>query len=161
MQSKPHFIPVNNKVEESLTGGFDTIVDVIMRGETSVNWGPLTDALIGENDKQTAKNIWQFVRKSVRYVEDKDTERIKHAPKTLWDGFGDCKSMALLTGSLLSSAGIKHKFRIVRYDKSRPLNGHIYAVAVIDGKEIPVDPVYDRFGYEPTYWTKEDTTIRI
>lgn len=146
-----------NIIVENFRGGIKDILGAILRedSENHSNFYELANELKGKTKRETARNIWSFIRGNIRYAPDSGAEVIKSPAKLLYDGVGDCKSMAILAAAILKNLGIKYKYRLVFYDKNKPEQGHIYIV-VNDGSKIVIDPVYDKFDKELSYWKKVD-----
>ena len=105
---------------------------------------------------QSARAVWSWIRKHIRYKLDPIGLQISKSPaKTLTDGFADCKAMSILAGSILFCLGIPHKFRFTSYDSRIPEPTHVYVVALDGNREIPLDPVMSRFA-EKRYAHKKD-----
>lgn len=117
----------------------------------------LAQKLRGATDFETCKNVWNFTKKSIKYIQDAaGYERVKLANKTVFDAFGDCKSMTILIISLLRENGITAKKRFVSWSKDADVT-HVYAVAILrGGEEILLDAVHTRFNSEVKYASKID-----
>ena len=112
--------------------------------------------LRGRNDKETIHNIYKFIRLNVAYVKDEqNNDTVKTVNATLYDGFGDCKVMTGLGGALCRELGIPYKIRFTSYDNNNRVS-HVYIVALADGKEVILDPVYWMFNREiPFDWCED------
>lgn len=109
------------------------------------------------DDYQTLENIWDFVKEHIKYIVDiPGHEKIKSPGATWKDKFGDCKSHSVLVGSLLHNLGFDFVYRVAFYDAAHPELGHIYCVAVLDGKEVIVDTVNTAFDKQEPYWKAFD-----
>ena len=105
-------------------------------------------------------DLWAYVRNNVPYVPDPvGIQQIKHPARTWEDaerGEGsDCKSMSIFIRFCLYNMGIPHVLRFASYVKSKRIQ-HVYVVALIDGQEVPIDTVYEKFGQEVDYTWKTD-----
>jgi hypothetical protein len=80
-------------------------------------------------------------------------ERVKSSNKTIFDGFGDCKSFTILEISLLRELGITCKYKFVSWQAGQPVT-HVYAVAIVDNQEILLDAVHTKFNDEVAYVSK-------
>jgi len=144
-------------------GGFNDIVAEILAEDAEkdhTNFYRLAQSLKGKSQTQTLKNVWAFVRKNVRYIEDGRIEKVKSPARTLADGFGDCKSMALLSGALIKNLGFPYRYRVARYDPNNPEQGHIYVITEAERKKTILDPVHSVFNKEEKFWKKMDTQIQ-
>lgn len=116
--------------------------------------------LKGRDDLQTLRNVWRFVRRTIKYQRDEEGHEVVKTPGcTLADRYGDCKSMSVMTGSLLRALGFPFVYRVAYYDPAEPQQGHIYAVVKYSEREIIVDPVHWEFNAQEPYWKKEDYPV--
>lgn len=100
----------------------------------------------GESVKQTAFNIWKFLRYNLRYKADSNSQQnIKLPSALLRTGYGDCKSFSLFTGAILTALGIPFKYVYVSYDPGNKTPSHVY-VQLDNG--IIIDGVYSYFNRE-------------
>ncbi len=99
--------------------------------------------LEANTDRETAKNIWQFVRENVAYKEDSkdgETEILRRPGRSLADMKGDCDCANILISAILKNLDIPHYYKVVAYENVGAWQ-HIYPV-VIDrqtGKHIAID----------------------
>ena len=107
---------------------------------------------IGSNQKETCYNVWEFLRNNVKYKAEpasdqtvKTIARIYHDRKT----GNDCKHFTTFVSTILLCLNIPVKLRLVSFDPFNRTPTHIYAVAIINGKEVPVDAVINKFGANP------------
>jgi len=107
---------------------------------------------LGETDKQTLKNLWTFLKKNVRYkAEPVTNQSVKSLARIYQDkNIGnDCKHFSSFIAVYCIKHGIPVMLRLVSFKPNDPTPTHIYPVAKIKGKEIPVDAVIDYFGINP------------
>lgn len=115
------------------------------------------------NPKTSAKLIFIFCKNAVPYNKEPGTRQTaKTVNRILWDAKkhgGDCKHYATLCASLCKALNIPVKLRLIsqRHDTKQP--NHIYAVAIIDGKEVIIDPVLKTFDTEARYDHKFDINL--
>ncbi len=139
-------------------GDVEDIVQVILEGDkvsapftrkfAKTFKGPIEEVLF---------DIWNFTRSNISYVQDNPGfEKVKSPGATWKDRFGDCKSLSIFVGSILKNLKIPYKYRVAFYDANHPNQGHIYPIAIINGKEIIVDAVNSVFDKEETYWRAYD-----
>ena len=114
--------------------------------------------LLAKSERETLRNVWNFVKKNIRYVEDGARNEIVKSPGKTWhDKTGDCKSMSVMVGALLQNLEFDYFYRVAFYDPSAPQQGHIYPIAKTStGEEIVVDAVHYSFDHEYSYWKKQD-----
>lgn len=139
--------------------GVPEILELIFKAS---QYGPaftakFSPSLRGRDKKESAKNVWRFVRENVKYQRDPaGRETVKSPGKLIYDGVGDCKSFTVLVVSILTNLGIPWRYRVAFYDPKQPNAGHIYPVAIIGGTDVIVDAVHDTFNEEVEYWTAYD-----
>lgn len=111
---------------------------------------------------ETYRAIWKWVRGNIAYVEDAEPQVVKSPGATWVDRTADCKSMAILVGSILQNLKIPYRFKFAFYDQENPEQGHVYVVAPDDrGQWVAIDPVNPVFLDEPKAWktfTKKGNT---
>lgn len=94
--------------------------------------------MVGNNDVETCLNIARWIDEHIEYVEDPIGKQwIKTPARFVDDGEGDCKSFAIFINSCLANCGIDNIFRFVSYKGNE--HTHVYSVAIINGKEYPID----------------------
>lgn len=113
---------------------------------------------------QTAKNVFQFLKKNIRYkIESENNQRIMSPSAIVSLGKNDCKNYALFILGVLDS--LKRKglikndifFRFASYKLLDEIPHHVFAVIVDqDGTEYYIDPVLSSFNERKTYFHKID-----
>jgi len=105
----------------------------------------------GNSEKETAKNIFNFLKDNIRYVEDSvHFQDIRLPNRLIKDGKGDCKSFAMFTASILENLGIPYKFVYTSYTDNR-VPQHVY---VQTDNGIIIDAVWRQFNDEKPYTYK-------
>ena len=101
------------------------------------------------NQRETCKAIFDFLKNKLKYVADGELQLIKLPSALLHTKSGDCKSYSLLTSAILTNLGIPHNFVLTSYNGD-PTPSHIY-VETDDG--CIIDAVWGIFDDEkqPTY----------
>lgn len=118
----------------------------------------LAESLRRGTEEDTCKAVFDFIIENVNYNEDPNgVQWIRTPARLLHDGEGDCKSMAILSASLLNNLGIPCFFRFVSFSKNNQIT-HVYTVTesgiIIDPVErIDGQPV---FNYASQYTYKKD-----
>ena len=111
----------------------------------------LAKNLQGNNEQETFKNIWNFVRNNILYQNDeKGKEQLRRPQRTLHDKTGDCDDFSILISSILMNLGIKHELLVTAYKKESQWQ-HIYPVAYdTQGNRFVIDcvPEIPYFNYE-------------
>jgi len=113
---------------------------------------------------QTAKKLFYFLKKNVRYkIESDQAQRIMSPGAILSLGKNDCKNYALFIMGVLDS--LKRKglinnkiyYRFASYKLLDEIPHHVFAVIQDkDGNEFFIDPVLSKFNERKTYYHKID-----
>lgn len=107
--------------------------------------------------KEGLRKLWSFVKYKIKYQKDEFSKSKQIAPPALWKiGKGDCKSKTLFINAVLRCLEIPYIIRYTNYNKRDRHFKHVYTVAIYQGKELPVDSVYDFFGIEKKFNQKKD-----
>jgi len=138
----------------------------------------------GRTPEETCRNYWQFVYRHIPYKRDKDgVEQVRRPARTWWDRNHadeegkvgvDCDCYTVFLSSMLTNAGIPHKYRITKYPKRPPeipAWQHIYIVVPRDGKPnralkarsdyIVMDCVKNAYDDEQPYLEAKDYNMRL
>jgi len=100
----------------------------------------------------TAKKTFNYIKKNIRYVIEKDDQQLIKAPSAIFaTPSSDCKNYALAINGILDACrrmyGMNYDlyFRFAAYDGTRTPQ-HVFAVMVTnDGQEVWIDPVLNNF----------------
>jgi hypothetical protein len=116
------------------------------------------------NGIQTAKNIFEFLKKNVKYkIESENNQRIMSPSAIISLSKNDCKNYALFIMGVLDS--LKRKglikndifYRFASYKLLDEVPHHVFAVIKDSkGKEFFIDPVLSQFNERKTYYHKID-----
>jgi organic hydroperoxide reductase OsmC/OhrA len=116
------------------------------------------------NGVQTAKKLFEFLKKNVRYkIESDKNQRIMSPSAILSLGKNDCKNYALFIMGVLDS--LKRKglinnkiyYRFASYKLLDEIPHHVFAVIQDEnGNEYFIDPVLSNFNERKTYYHKID-----
>ena len=122
----------------------------------------LAEVLKGRTVKESASNIWHFLRENTAYKLDQDgIEELRTPARSLADGkagldntsFGiDCDDYTILISALLLEMGVSHEYRVAAY-KAPGKFQHIYPVAFDKNGNswvIDVVPEIPHFNFEQT-----------
>jgi len=108
----------------------------------------------GRNTTETARNIYNFLKKEITYKADPEEAQLVKIPgRLVADKVGDCKSYSLFTAAVLGALGKPVNFRYASYTNSTTPS-HVYTTTKDEnGKEVIIDAVYNRFNAEqpPTH----------
>lgn len=111
----------------------------------------------GPGDTKGLKKLWRFVKYEIDYKKDPDGKSIQGTPPATWKlGTADCKNKTLFVNAVLRCLRIPYIIRFTNYERGRKTVSHVYTVAIINGKEVPIDTVWDSFGSEKEYNKKVD-----
>jgi len=107
--------------------------------------------------KEGLRKLWSFVKYKIKYQKDEFSKSKQLAPPALWEiKKGDCKSKTLFINAVLRCLEIPYIIRYTNYNKRDRHFKHVYTVAIYQGKELPIDSVYDFFGIEKKFNQKKD-----
>jgi hypothetical protein len=121
-------------------------------------------SFIGFSQRETLRNIWNFIKKNVRYkVEPESTQYLKSPSAIFTPGTtSDCKNMSLATGGIIDALNrkgnnIKWCYRFASYKLFDKVPGHVFVV-VNPGtnQEIWIDAVLPSFDNHKSYYYKID-----
>lgn len=120
-------------------------------------------AFKGETREKTARNIWQFLKKEIRYQADHaEKQKIRLPNRLLLDGEGDCKSLSLFISAIISNMGMPVNFRYSSYNILNAIPTHVYVTTKDEaGNEIIIDAVWPKFNEEKKYSYKRDIPMTV
>lgn len=153
-------------VEKTKAGNHD-IISVILKNYPAAVEQLKSDEFVqmfaGSNIKQTAFNVWNFLRKSVRYkIDEEGYQFIKLPNVLLQSGVGDCKSLSLFAAAALSVLGCPVVFRFVSFNLLNPIPSHVFVITQdTKGKEIIIDAVWPKFNETKSYFYKKDYVMKV
>lgn len=113
--------------------------------------------------KETARKIFNFLKKNVRYViEPGSKQTVKSPAAILATGYGDCKHYSLFAGGILQNLGIPFAYRFASYKVFDKQPQHVFVV-VNPGtsNEIWIDPVVGDFNYKKPYTYATDRKMAL
>lgn len=157
--------PFNNKkevlVKDQTTG--DIIQAILTAHERyKPEYKKISSLFRGNNNKETAHNIWKYLKTNVRYVvEPENEQRIKSPAAIVATGNttgSDCKNYSLFTAGILEALKIPFAFRFASYSKyGDKTPGHVFVVMYPGTKhEVWIDAVLRAFDYHKPYTYKID-----
>jgi hypothetical protein len=136
------------------------------------DYNKIAREFLGHSTKQTAFNIWNFLKKNVPYKAEPETmQTIKSPSAIIKTGLlgrqslysNDCKNYSLFTGGILSALNrqgykIPFVYRFVSYSLFDSIPGHVFIVINPgnENKEIWIDAVLNEFNYKKPYNYKQD-----
>jgi len=147
----------------------DDIINEILKGHNqySSQYKNISSFFIGSTPKKTLNNIWEFLKKEVKYkVEPESKQTIKSPSAIIATGRttgSDCKNYSLFTAGILDninkmgSQKIPFCFRFTGYKFFDTNPQHVFIVAYPGtDHEIWVDAVLNKFDYKKPYTIKID-----
>lgn len=130
----------------------------------------IAQKLKSRSHKNTCRNIFDFIYTHIQYKPDQVGVEQLRTPNRTWADRStgvDCDCYSIFISSILSNLGIKHYFRITKYN-GKPNFQHVYVVVPKDGKSLTnkasyfvIDPVLDAFNDEKPYSEKFDKVMKI
>jgi hypothetical protein len=157
-------LPAFNNVGKVLIKDQDTkdIIKAIVNAhdQYKCDYDKICSLFYTGNEISTAKNIFNYIKKNVRYIiESDDLQQIKSPSAIFATTSSDCKNYALAINGILDACRRKYGmdcnlyFRFAAYDGSRTPQ-HVFAVMVTKDGEIWIDPVLDYFNEDkqPNYY---------
>lgn len=112
-------------------------------------------------DQNGLKKLWWWVKREIHYIEDPlGVQWIREPARLYADRQGDCKSFTVFIVSVLENIGIPYLVRFVNTERpgSKIVN-HVYPVAIMNGKHVPMDAVYGHFDREHPYYYNRDYSM--
>lgn len=157
MKVETNKIPDSNLDQNTVTrnGNTEDIINSVLRMDKKTGDEFCKFSQQFSDGEEGLRLLWNYTR-NINYQADKKKQIIK-APAALYKmGVGDCKSKTLFINAVLRCLNIPYIIRFANYKKSQKKIKHVYTVALIDGKEFPIDSVYHLFGVEKPYNIKID-----
>ncbi len=112
----------------------------------------------GETVEDIANNLYNFLKKNIRYSEEKEEDQTTAIPSgILTRGYGDCKHYSSFAGGVLDALNrltgkkIKWSYRFASYDPFNKNPHHVFIVIEDRGGEIWIDPTPGSETHEPVW----------
>ncbi len=131
------------------------IIDAILEAHRrhAGDYSKISSFFNAGSKRETARKIFNFLKKNVRYVIEPGTKQTVKSPAAiLATGYGDCKHYSLFAGGVLQNLGIPFAYRFASYKIFDKQPQHVFVV-VNPGtsNEIWIDPVVGDFDYKKPY----------
>lgn len=117
--------------------------------------------LKGKTTEETLRNDANLILRHIKYVKDATgKEQIRSPRRLLHEGKGDCDCFVVFLSSLLTNQNIPHALRVIKQHDDAW--SHIYIVVPnVNGKQVTLDCVTDKFDSEPYYSEKKDFNMAL
>lgn len=153
----------NNKVMEYDDHTTNDIIETLEKyhPQDRKEYDKISDGFWMGNVKDTAKELFDFLKKNVRYKEEPDSYQTSKSPGVLLhQGYGDCKHYtSFITGVVdsLSRKGYPIDSSTYRFVSDTPDKDvhHVFAIVSGDGKSYWTDPVLSRFDQRPIFYKSQ------
>lgn len=129
------------------------------------HYDKIADKFYRKSVKATCRALYDYLEQNIRYdIEPDASQTVKSPAAIVAQGYGDCKHYASFICGVLDALrragklkGFDVVFRFASYDYSRKEPQHVFAVAVVGGREVWIDPVPEAMGFdsrdkEPVYY---------
>lgn len=145
--------------ENADTAGIIQVI-LLADGQAAQYTETVAPLFVGDDLEETCENIFDFLKKNIRYKKDPSGHEQIKSPGRLWEiKEGDCKSFAVFIASILKNLGVPYVYRFAHYPNGiswdKDVN-HVFVVADPWGQKIKIDPVTNYFDYEEPYTYAED-----
>lgn len=128
----------------------------------AADYDKISNYFVGSTPAATLKNVWQFLKKNVKYVIEPDSRQTLKSPAAIVatgnTTGSDCKNYALFTAGIahsLTRKGIQKipvAYRFASYKWYDETPQHVFVVAYPkSANEIWIDPVLSRFNEKKEY----------
>ena len=100
----------------------------------------------------TLNNLWTYIKKTHKYsAEPNENQTVKTLARIYADRNrgNDCKHFTTFITVYCLQHKIPVMLRLVSFKHNDKTPTHIYPVAIVNGREIPVDAVINNFGVNP------------
>jgi hypothetical protein len=150
-------LPEHKEYVYKVEGDTQDIIDTVLNAaKTKVNKQFCKFSEEFSKDEQGLRQLWSFVKYKIVYQKDDDGRQDILLPAALWfRGWGDCKSKTVFIAHVLQCLKIPYIIRFTTYSKGANYT-HVYPVALLNGKSVIIDTVFDFFNREKTYVKKLD-----
>lgn len=124
---------------------------------------------IGEDLEETARNVFDFLKKEFKYKIESEDLQILRSPSAVLgsDRYGiDCKGYATFANGILDAyrrntgENFDVYYRFASYDPFDKTPQHTFAVVKENGKEYWIDPVLDSFNQKKQPYYFKDKKIK-
>jgi hypothetical protein len=120
---------------------------------------------IGSDLQETAKNIYNFLKKNVPYYIESNELQFLKSPSSIISTPSDCKSYALMSCGIADAIrrntgeDIEIVYRFASYDPFDKIPQHVFCVVRGDGEEFWIDPVLNKFNEKKQPYFYKDKNV--
>lgn len=142
----------------------DDIIDAILKAHKlyQPEYKKISSFFKGSNNKETAKNVWNFLKKNVPYKIESGSKQTIKSPSAILLNSGDCKHYASFAGGICAALGIPFAYRFASYKLLDSTPQHVFVVVNPNTEnEIWIDPVLPSFNYKKAYQSATDRKMAI
>jgi hypothetical protein len=124
---------------------------------------------VGDNPEETANNVFNYLKKNVKYVIESDDNQLIKSPAAIiatGKSGSDCKNYALFSAGILDAyrrnEGLDFDlyFRFASYEYNDKTPQHVFCVISDGNEEIWIDPVLDFFNQKKMPYFYKDKKIK-
>ena len=158
--------PYNNRkkilVENQSTN--DIIQSILDNHKKYINeYKNISSFFKGSNNYQTGKNIYNYLKKNIRYkIDSADQQLIKSPAAILATREADCKMYSNFAAGILDNLKIPFVYRFAGYSAFDNQPAHVFVVINPNTKkEIWLDPVLRQYDYKKPYNFKIDKKMAV
>jgi hypothetical protein len=122
----------------------------------------------GDTVKEICSNISEFLKRNIRYKEEKESDQTTSLPAGLLTrGHGDCKHYSSFAGGVLNAINrltgkkIKWCYRFASYDAFNPIPHHVFVVVQDpeSNSEIWIDPTPGSDSHSPVWQVDKKVNV--
>lgn len=144
--------------------GTNDIIKELLKShqEQTAEYDKIYPYFIGRNLRETAGNIFNFLKRNVKYnIEPGSKQTLKSPSSILAQGYGDCKQYSQFIGGILDAikrnkGGLDWCYRFASYNPEKQIQ-HVFVVAKDNaGRVIWIDPVLKALDQRKEYTFKKD-----
>ena len=165
-ENRQHVLIQNQDVSDIITGLLNN--HNLHRSE----YDKIYQYFVGDNNYQTGKKIWQFLKKNVRYKVEPESAQMVKSPAAIVAATingrintSDCKNYSLFTGGILDAINrhggrIDWCYRFASYKLWDKIPQHVFVVINPNtNKEIWIDAVMPTYDNKKAYYYKTDKKV--
>jgi hypothetical protein len=158
----------NQQVMVVRNQGVGDIIQGILstHNQWSKEYDKIASSFIGHSERDTLQNIWEFLKKNVRYNAESEGKQMLKSPSAILatgrTTGSDCKNYSLFTAGILAALArkgykIPFSFRFASYRLNDKIPQHVFVVAYPKtNNEVWIDAVLPTFDNRKQYFYSID-----